>query len=225
MAELSRVKKYEELRNKLQFSVEDDAVASQELSRFEKRLNQIDADNFSFKEKDVKENSKPSHARNVYVSEVPTLSRREKKMDLETLTQDYRTEDSNEFVNEYIREVKQYNMEQGLASSENTSMNVLNQIRSQIGNKEAKVSSKPFPSDYQKPQNTMDDTKDTSDIPFFLDDARATKSIGNTEQLSIVEPKNHLFEDANSLTKADIMAEVQNLVNGNSKQNYEPMGT
>ena len=47
MAELSRIKKYKDLREKIAQDLDsNDVTTTKELSRFQKRLNQIDANNF-----------------------------------------------------------------------------------------------------------------------------------------------------------------------------------
>ena len=47
MAELSRIKKYKDLRESITQDLDsNDVTTTKELSRFQKRLNQIDANNF-----------------------------------------------------------------------------------------------------------------------------------------------------------------------------------
>ena len=47
MAELSRIKKYKDLRESIAQDLDsNDVTTTKELSRFQKRLNQIDANNF-----------------------------------------------------------------------------------------------------------------------------------------------------------------------------------
>ena len=48
MATLSRTKKYQDLRNRLQQDTNADALSTNDLSRFQKRLNEIDSQNFSY---------------------------------------------------------------------------------------------------------------------------------------------------------------------------------
>ena len=43
MATLSRTKKYQDLRNRLQQDTNADALSTNDLSRFQKRLNEIDS--------------------------------------------------------------------------------------------------------------------------------------------------------------------------------------
>ena len=50
MATLSRTKKYQDLRNRLQQDTNADALSTNDLSRFQKRLNEIDSQNFSYTE-------------------------------------------------------------------------------------------------------------------------------------------------------------------------------
>lgn len=51
MATLSRTKKYQDLRDRLQHDTSTDSFSTNDLSRFEKRLNDIDSQNFSYTEK------------------------------------------------------------------------------------------------------------------------------------------------------------------------------
>ena len=160
MGNLSRTEKYKELRNKIHEDV-DGGISSQELSRFEKRLNELDANNFAAPSEYTQENSFASHARGQVFTETnnmdTSLSRRDRQLDIDTLEQSENNTPSldNDFIDQYIREVKQYNVEQGNALSENTSVNVLKQLRRQsdLPNEAPRVENnpgRPFPTQQQQ---------------------------------------------------------------------------
>ena len=202
MGELSRMKKYEDLRNKLQEV--DESISTKELSRFEKRLNELDANNFSVSNQIANDNHSALHARqNEFTSSLP----------LDKAT----NEDKQSFYDEYINEVKQYNLEQGNAISTNTSVNVLNQIKDEMNYQN---SQKPYQSNYKRPENT-------TSVPHFANQSISHDYLdreSNTEQIAVIEDS-PFVEDSHTMSKDDIMAEVQSLVNGNLKDSYSPMGT
>ena len=115
----------------------------------------------------------------------------------------------NDFLDQYIREVKQYNIDQGNAVSENTQVNVLKNIREKMP--ETPAPSKPYP---PKPKDN-----DTADIPFMNSRRRKYEdAFENTEKIPVTT--SYKEEPSQNLTKEDIMAEVQNLVNGSRRQGY-----
>ena len=203
MGELSRMKKYEDLRNKLQEV--DESISTKELSRFEKRLNELDANNFSVSNQIANDNHSALHARqNEFTSSLP----------LDKAT----NENKQSFYDEYINEVKQYNLEQGNAISTNTSVNVLNQIKGEMNNQN---SQKPYHSNFKRPENT-------TSVPQFANNQSFSSDYldmqSNTEQMAVIDDS-PFVEDSHTMSKDDIMAEVQSLVNGNLKDSYSPMGT
>ena len=207
MAELSRMKKYEELRNKLQEV--DENVSTKELSRFEKRLNQLDANNFSLNNQVLNDSHNPLHARS---NESVSFTKDSDPNVILDKTQTY----DDPFLDEYINEVKQYNLDQGNAISTNTNVNVLNSIRNDLN---TNPKQKPYLSSYQKPID-FENSKDLS----MQAERRDTTGLVNTERMNVIEDSNP-FEDSQTMSKDDIMAEVQSLVNGEMKDSYAPMGT
>ena len=99
MEKLSRVKKYENLRNQIDMNTNDEAV----------NMNRVDP--IIFKKMDVQE-------------ETP---RREKEITIR------KPNESDTFVNEYmddlIRDVKQYNRDKGLLHNDITELDILNQLK------------------------------------------------------------------------------------------------
>lgn len=119
MQKLSRTQKYEQLRQELQNNSEQEIV-SESLSRYANRLNKIDSDTFQKMDvtADLNEQHNPVHTRReAYFQGEP-----------EVQTEQPATF-NNEYLDEYIHEVKQYNINKGLRSAEDTQVNILNGIR------------------------------------------------------------------------------------------------
>lgn len=209
MATLSRTKKYQDLRDSLQHEGEADSLSTNDLSRFEKRLNEIDAQNFSLPQNYMKDDHVAEHAR-THDSNSDFLSRYQSKQEPSFDTSSYYTNENdvtfdNDYLDQYIREVKQYNIDQGNASSENTQINILKQIernngpltnRPYVRSKKTETSEIPF-------MNYKNDSANVSSTPSIVNEAEEEVPQGNVNETQ-------------SLTKEDIMAEVQNLVNGPS---------
>ncbi len=115
METLSRVKRYEDLRKR----IEDDSIGTEtppeeKLQSYAKRLNEID----------------PSIFKKVTITEEePNTPQRERKV-----TSDYDDSDStmqefrNEYLDDFINEVREYNIKKGNRESENTQIDILNQL-------------------------------------------------------------------------------------------------
>lgn len=112
MAELSRTKKYEELRQQIQNDREGD-VRSEALSPYANRLSRLDS-NFRPMETTSSKSHNPMHIKkevrfDSFTShdpgDVPTFN--------------------NQYINEFIEEVKNYNIKKGYRNFEETSSNVL----------------------------------------------------------------------------------------------------
>lgn len=191
MATLSRTKKYQDLRDRLQHDTSTDSLSTNDLSRFEKRLNEIDSQNFSYTQKNTSDSFSAGHARNHDIKkETELLSRKKSEPTFDTSSFSTNENDvtfDNDYLDQYIREVKQYNIDQGNAASENTSLNILKQIE----RNNSKAPDRPYPRS----------TSQTTDIPF----------INESKQASTQE-----VQPTQALSKEDIMAEVQNMVNGTS---------
>ena len=113
----------------------------------------------------------------------------------------------NDYLDQYIREVKQYNIDQGNAASENTSLNILKQIE----RNNSATPKKPYPSS----------NSHTADIPFLSSQSSSNRSHQEVKQPSSQEDT----QPTQAMSKEDIMQEVQNLVNGTSSsytQQEEP---
>ncbi len=213
MASLSRMEKYKNLRDGLQNDT-GSTETTKELSRFERRLNRIDAQNFSAPQEVREDVHEAQHARVQEPVPEPVLSRTQSR-NKPVFDENFMDENENssgfdnDFLDQYIREVKQYNIDQGNAVSENTQVNVLKNIREKMP--ETPAPSKPYP---PKPKDN-----DTADIPFMNSRRRKYEdAFENTEKIPVTT--SYKEEPSQNLTKEDIMAEVQNLVNGSRRQGY-----
>ncbi len=213
MVKYSRTSKYEDLRNRLQNDAEVD-VNSKDLNDFEQRLHRINSANFAKPEEQVPaEERDPLHARRQqFIAEEAVKPVEQVNVEPEVPTNDprinflhgnenYTSTFNNEYLDEYIKEVKQYNMDHGNSSTMSTDLNILRSLK----NNNDEVVRKPYPNEaspkYQR--------SDTADIPFF----------GNhNEDLRrdfVMEDDNRPpLSDTRTMTKEDIAAEVQNLIRG-----------
>lgn len=213
MAQLSRYEKYKDLRAKLQSDTGSSQYESQDLADFANRLNQIDSDNFSAPDVFNNDSFSAVHARNVGEA---SSARPLRRTQAEKVTREpeskkpysYHDEDTfgNDYLDQYIREVKKYNIEQGNAASENTSVNILESLNRNHDRSESLR--RPYPE--RKPSYTSD----TTDIPFVNPAAPSE----DTEKMTTSKQDDYHTQ---GMTREDIMAEVQNLVNGNSKPEYQ----
>ena len=235
MAELSRIKKYKDLRESIAQDLDsNDVTTTKELSRFQKRLNQIDANNFH-RSGDYTESASEGVHRRVstpitkvepvqpVISEPVTAFEHEEPAptlaDFEagafTTVNDLAGYD-NDYLDQYIREVKQYNIEQGNSSLENTSMDILRKIKGDTAASKKIQEARKAP--VKKPYSN---STGTTDIPFMSSNKQRTtqpaKPVVPSQQDNLFDvpytgDNNHV-NDPMSLTKEDIMAEVKNLMN------------
>ena len=235
MAELSRIKKYKDLRESIAQDLDsNDVTTTKELSRFQKRLNQIDANNFHRSGDYIESASEGVHRRvsapitNVepvqpVISEPVTAFEHEEPAptlaDFEagafTTVNDLAGYD-NDYLDQYIREVKQYNIEQGNSSLENTSMDILRKIKGDTAASKKIQEARKTP--VKKPYSN---STGTTGIPFMSSNKQRTtqpaRPIVPSQQDNLFDvpytgDNNHV-NDPMSLTKEDIMAEVKNLMN------------
>lgn len=252
MAGLSRTEKYKELRTRLQDDTGSE-FSSKALNPYESRLNQIDANNFAAPSVALEDEHVANHARTVVAEEKPyraPLHRTQHEHVATTHEDPFQVSENstsfdNDYLDQYIREVKQYNIEQGSAVSDDTQINVLRQL--ERNRNQSPSTDVPYASYGNSPLNMPKDPvelerKDsTAKIPF----QKSNNIVANTEKVEVrpVEPRakvqmvkqsapvtntrqaftDDLFENdeeendkdtSQNFTKEDIMAEVQNLVNG-----------
>ncbi|MDD6258689.1 MAG: hypothetical protein PUA69_05485 [Erysipelotrichaceae bacterium] len=243
MANYSRTEKYKKLRESLQSDNESDNVSTRDLSRFERRLNQIDSSNFKAPEEDysISDMHRATHARNIEKPQPQPQSqpsyRPARKPEVNTTPSYnsgfYRNENDsatfdNDFLDQYIREVKQYNIEQGNASSENTQVNILRSLNR--NNQEDSIPDRPY-----SRKNAEDDTSNIQFEPARKQNPVSRPSYQREEDTRTAQLSSELFDDgpakteqisetepaqpsqngnSETMSREAIMQEVQNLVNG-----------
>lgn len=175
MSQYSRTAKYAELRNQIQNETEPD-VKVNDFSRIASRLSR------SEQPRNVQPQAMehdPIHARR----EESYSAKPKAQQSLPSFSDEHLSGFDNEYLDEYINEVKQYNIEQGMAVSTDTQSNILKELMGEV----SEPSSRPYP--YQ-PNRQVDLT---ADIPFMK--------------------SNHRIEDPElEQTKRDIASEVKNMV-------------
>ncbi|MBQ6532842.1 MAG: hypothetical protein IJI33_07540 [Solobacterium sp.] len=242
MTKYSRTAKYEDLRSRLQNDAEED-IRSRELSQYERRLNQISANNFEAPKEYNPADHDPIHARRKqYQEPAPAPLAEPVRPAIEDSSdnigfnpssmrnENYTSAFNNEYLNEYIKEVKQYNIDQGTASSTNTDLDILRSLR---GDRPAP--SKPYPDEptievpYSRPvtgrpapapaptpapapapARRQEESTATMDIPFFRSD-----------------PDEDFIRDdrqngTKTMTREDIAAEVQSLLREQEQPQPQP---
>ncbi|MEG2685308.1 MAG: hypothetical protein RR929_04495 [Erysipelotrichaceae bacterium] len=149
MENFSRVKKYEELRKKIEEDTDVDAseeIKSEELSSFANKLNNIDPSNF--KKMDVAEDKK---------EHLPERDRRESYF--EDSNEEPLPNFKNEYLDDFIKEVKEYNIANGNCNDEDTQINILNQLQNVN-----RVSRGAYQEKMSKEQQTIDEMPTTVDV-------------------------------------------------------------
>lgn len=152
MSDYSRVKKYENLRN----DIEHDKEGSAQLG------NTLDAYNKAVKEAG-KEKYIPSHEKTFTKVEDDTQSSKSFK---------------NEYLDSFIQEVREYNMQKGIRESENTKLDILQQLTTKNREKRANyiesieeskvVQSPPIQEVEQMPSANIEETMEISRQVFAL---------------------------------------------------------
>lgn len=249
MTKYSRKQKYEELRSRLQNDSESE-IKSKELSGYEKRLNRINSDNFEEPDDYQAQDHDPIHARRRqyldHAEESSNASAAEQVqpqakpvMDSPSLreNENFTSAYDDSYLNDYINEVKQYNIDQGNAFSTNTDLNILKSLR---GERPTPAAKKPFPNEVDAarqvkqaaepeapklntipkraarnmPENApvlgskpQGAPDSTIDIPFVKNDA-----IGSVPSDFVDTAAGSYDEPTQTMTKEDIAAEVQNLI-------------
>lgn len=227
MTKYSRVAKYEDLRNRMQNEA-DTTISSRDLSRYEKKLNEINANNFNAPKEYSAADYDPIHARHKEMLDASSQSNLFQTPTVNTSTMNFNTGSfntntlNNDYLDDYIREVKQYNKDQGTAYSTNTNLNILHSIQEEA-NTTPKIPNKPYPEEttqfdfnqflannnYQKPSNAATHTINATspEIPQFNSNRRTFDEFMNEDDYN-----------SSTMTKEDIAAEVQNLIRGQINQ-------
>lgn len=227
MAKYSRVSKYEDLRNRLQ-NDSDTKIESKDLSRFEKKLNEINANNFEAPQNTYEdEGYDPIHARrkqymdNTNEIVTPRINEEPKTETVKPIQHESNSLYNNDYLNDYIREVKKYNMEQGNAYSTNTDLNVLHSIKK---DEPPVVPNKPYVEEKKYDSNPFYSFRDedSASIPTMNTNKQQKQDSSYTSEIPTFKSSKRTFEefmdddndelDTSTMTKEDIAAEVQSLI-------------
>lgn len=151
MQKMSRKAKYEQLRQELQNDAETQ-ISTKGLSEYAERLSRLDTQATEQLEVQADENHDPIHLRReaYFADETQTVKKAEPAES---------SAFNNEYLDEYISEVKQYNKKRGLLASEDTQVNILKQLRE---------SSSISPFEERMVSTQKDDVLDDMDIPSFV---------------------------------------------------------
>lgn len=208
MANLSRTKKYKDLRDSLQHEELQEHIQTKELSRFEKRLSQIDATNFAPSTTSANADFDASHARRT--GNTTTFNTVEETSSFPKFdTQEKPTmEEEVDYLDQYIREVKQYNIEQGNAYSEDTEANLLKGVKGEAQKEQSG----------DRPYSIKDSIAEYEAKKASLSSPFVNRQMMEAEVEEYEESDDPFEVDSSKLSKEDIMAEVQNLVNGRRSQ-------
>ena len=194
MEKLSRTEKYKELRESLQNDVGQE-IETKDLSSYQERLNKIAPSAFEAPKQRVNTNShEATHARNDVIEEddISFDNTMDMHYDLKEPSFDATPNTySNDYLDRYIDEVKQYNIEQGNAVSEDTTVNILNRIRKA----EDSLSSRPYPRNTNKSYTSKSKDEDTTDIPFMKPSSKKTTSQTNHQVQNIASQVQNLLAD------------------------------
>lgn len=219
MASLSRREKYKELRDQLQHdNTAGETLNTPELSHFSKRLNELAPGNFEAPE-EIGSAHDAIHAKTEtsleeIASRIEAEAAKEPLFDMDTYRRNENDSalENNDIMDEVIREVKQYNIDNGNALSENTSLNIMQEITNIRPKAQEPKPSRPYPNEKKR--------NDTADIPFSSSPFRNFEDTEeNTEKIGIEPMESEPGESSDTMSREDIMAEVQNLVNGKPLKN------
>lgn len=218
MAKYSRVEKYKNLRNNIQNDTEDDIYAkNKDLVQYRRRLSQINAQNFEEPGDTDPSAFDPVSSRRRQMQEQmeqpvcssqpadPYLNMRSSHPAAFSNNENYTNILNNEYLNDYIKEVKQYNVDRGNAASGNTDLDILRSIRG------ADQPLRPYPDEpaapapvsrkeYAPASSRYDKTMD---IPFF------SSGSGNSDSDFEEEPQ---INATQTMSREDIAAEVKKLI-------------
>ena len=240
MAKYSRTQKYEELRNRMQ---NDTGAAigsgSPDLSAYEDKLNRIDAAHFKAPQEYTAADHDPIHQRRMQtVQEAPTPvqaepvqevpARKEPTFDPSILSANgFTSMLDNEYLDEYINEVKRYNKEHGSAFSTNTRSNILHDLK-KTEEKPERVNVRP----YREPEPVKDEG--TTELPPIFAQKETKQEVPVSENTVHDNPYGFdlpdfpFIEDRNepapnvARTKEDIAAEVQSLMQNQYQPQAQP---
>lgn len=244
----SRKAKYEELRKSLQNESETGPQQTPELSPYIERLNKIAPGNFEAPEVNTPETLPPVQPRRAQTyTQAETVpqqpARKEEPVPAPGYSNafsqngaNYTSTFNNEYMNQFVQEAKQYNIDQGNAFSANTDLDILRNLRGET----PKAPSKPYPDEEEpaiiKPisqdnrREPVRDPKpapmenDTADISFATKPARKPAKtphwkdeIFNEDSDLDETGEDDFIDDPRTMTKDDIAAEVRRMIDNSQK--------
>ncbi len=129
MAKLSRMKKYEAYRNQIAYGNEE-SLASDDLADFSNRLNRIDS---SLAQDVTRTNPKTVKAAASRMRTYDSVDQARGNHGATTSTMGSTSAKNesfkNEYLDEFLDEVKKYNVEQGYAQNEDTQLNIISSLK------------------------------------------------------------------------------------------------
>lgn len=178
MEKLSRVKKYEDLRKNIESETPSggDAVSGDKLSSYANKLNTIDPT--VFKKMDIKEEN-----------HVPERERRESYFqdELDTPIASF----TNEYLDDFISEVKEYNIRKGTRENEDTEIDILSQLQN-VSRKRSQYVEQikdPTPEPKLEETNTMSRDDIAKQVQELLKEEKLEPVIAAPVEEKPVEPK------------------------------------
>ncbi len=245
MPKYSRSAKYEELRSSLQ-SDSEAGLHTPDLSQYEQRLNKIAPTVFEAPNVQAPETLNPVRARRAATytqpeqqqpaAEQAPVSTTPFSQQMLKSSNVYTTGLNNEYINEYLNEVKKYNVEQGNALSANTDLDILRGLRGET----PKAPTRPYPDEepvtikpLQQERVKEEAVKavksaDTADISFPNKPQSKAEVKRNDDYIDDdYEDDDETDEytggsDTRPMSKDDIAAEVQRLINGQQQKREKP---
>ncbi len=181
----SRVKKYENLRQEI---LEDnkDNIEEPQLSRFAKRLSNIDSDHFKNVAQEVKQS-------NTVVDAEPQRVKTNAHPDVEDtffneqeilaralrLSKESGNENDDELLNSFLKEIRTYNQKQGIRSLDDTRLEILKQVQVESGDSEKK--------DYAVKEDESKNTKNAPSLSEQVQELLKNGAYDESEEATIVE--------------------------------------
>ncbi len=214
MTRLSRVDKYKELRDSL---ANDTApgLETRDLDEYKARLAAAAPDNFEAPESTPASSQNPVHARREAVEEPREVLRRSEKPAAEPAKEEPVPEEGtmgntfdDDYLNQYIREVKAYNRSAGTAVSDDTRVNVLSGLSRETVQK---APEKPYSEQVSQPKKKTAQkyNYDSAEVPVFGRTGAYTSPVSTYSR----DP-----QDTDNMSTQDLAAEVQNLARSASSE-------
>lgn len=205
MAKYSRMKKYENYRNQIQMGNED-SLASNDLKDFSERLSRIDATiakdvngsmmNHTAKPTRVRHYEQPSQEYATPVVNTPIAS----NVVEQPLPQNQdakNTEFKNEYLDEFLDEVKKYNVDNGYANTEDTQLNIFSQLKGEQPKKTNVIES------YQNGNELYEQTNKVKASEVANNNDLMDSSQLSSVQESVLDKRNSITQELQTLLNAD----------------------